>query len=216
MNAALLSKRTSSALFASTSTRSVTMLTLLPIAEMRLVSHRTRRACSSRFLCRAEEENKVRALWCDRITDRKGRKLGSRGERFLVFNLTLFSFTSTSSPLLQIEQPPPPPASPQRQQQPPSRRSSVLGDIVETTGATPLPEPESDDFFQGDGWEWLGSAAAVAVPALVLAAVAVGAFAAKTYDSGADSVLLPSSAEDRPAVMVPVEEFDRKVAEMSR
>ena len=79
-----------------------------------------------------------------------------------------------------------------------------------------MPEPESDDFFQGDKWEWLGSAAAVAVPALVLAAVAVGAFAARTYDSGADSVLLPASAEDRPAVVVPVEEFDRKVAEMSR
>lgn len=64
--------------------------------------------------------------------------------------------------------------------------------------------------------QWLGSAAAVAVPALVLAAIAVGAFAAKTYDSGADSVLLPASAEDRPAVVVPVEEFESKVREMQR
>ena len=116
----------------------------------------------------------------------------------------------------QTPPPPPPPPAAAAPPPPPSRRSSILGDIVETTGTTPFPEPEADDFFQGESWEWLGSAAAVAVPALVLAAVAVGAFAAKTYDSGADSVLLPASGEDRPAVVVPVEEFDRKVAEMSR
>ena len=116
--------------------------------------------------------------------------------------------------LFSKQNPTPPPSA--NAAPPPSRRSSILGDIVETTGTTPFPEPEADDFFQGDNWEWLGSAAAVAVPALVLAAVAVGAFAARTYDSGADSVLLPASGEDRPAVVVPVEEFDRKVAEMSR
>ena len=131
---------------------------------------------------------------------------------FLHLNLTLFFFSPFNFFLLGSKQPPPPPpASP-----PLSRRPSILGDIVETTGGSSLPEPESDDFFQGDSWEWLGSAAAVAVPVLLLAAVAVGAFAAKTYDSGADSVLLPASGEDRPAVVVPVEEFDRKVAEMSR
>ena len=140
---------------------------------------------------------------------------------FFFFNLTPFLFpastsTSTSSSLFLFskQNPTPPPSA--NAAPPPSRRSSILGDIVETTGTTPFPEPEADDFFQGDHWEWLGSAAAVAVPALVLAAVAVGAYAARTYDSGADSVLLPASGEDRPAVVVPVEEFDRKVAEMSR
>ena len=66
MTAALRSTRTSSALFASTSARSTTTATtMLPptIFESPLSSHRAcRRSCSPRFLCRAEEVNKVRML----------------------------------------------------------------------------------------------------------------------------------------------------------
>ena len=39
--------------------------------------------------------------------------------------------------------------------------------------------------------QWLGKLSFVLVPALVLVAVLVGAFAAKTYDSGATSYLAP-------------------------
>ena len=39
--------------------------------------------------------------------------------------------------------------------------------------------------------QWLGKLSFVLVPALVLLAVLVGAFAAKTYDSGATSYLAP-------------------------
>ena len=81
-----------------------------------------------------------------------------------------------------------------------SRRPSVFGTIIESYG--PLPDPASSDAFEGEAWEWVGTAASVAVPALALGAVAVGAFAAKTYDSGADALLLPASGEDRPAQIV--------------
>ena len=39
--------------------------------------------------------------------------------------------------------------------------------------------------------QWLGKLSFILVPALVLVAVLVGAFAAKTYDSGATSYLAP-------------------------
>ncbi len=39
--------------------------------------------------------------------------------------------------------------------------------------------------------QWLGKLAFVLVPLLVLLAVLVGAFAAKTYDSGASTFLAP-------------------------
>ena len=85
-----------------------------------------------------------------------------------------------------------------------TRRPSVFGTIIESDA--PLPDPEAGDPFEGESWEWVGSAASVAVPVLALAAVAVGAFAAKTYDSGADAMLLPSTGEDRPAQIVRIEE----------
>jgi hypothetical protein len=78
----------------------------------------------------------------------------------------------------------------------------VLGDIVET-GGDALPEPDAADFFEGDRWEWLGSVSSLFVPILIAAAVGVGLFAAKTYDTGADAVLMPASGEDRPAMIGP-------------
>lgn len=83
----------------------------------------------------------------------------------------------------------------------PQRRASVLGDIVESKDS--LPEPDAADFFEGDQWQWLGSVTSIAVPILIAGAVAVGIFAAKTYDTGADAVLLPASGEDRPALIAP-------------
>ena len=80
----------------------------------------------------------------------------------------------------------------------------MLGDIVESKAA--LPEPDAADFFEGDQWEWVGSVASIAVPVLIAAAVGVGLFAAKTYDTGADAVLLPATGEDRPALIAPAPE----------
>ena len=77
----------------------------------------------------------------------------------------------------------------------------MLGDIVESDGS--LPEPDAADFFEGDQWNWLGSASSIIVPVLIVAAIAVGVFAAKTYDTGADSVLQPAQGEDRPALIGP-------------
>jgi len=62
MNAALRSTRASSALSASTWTRSTTMPPPSPTSEMRFSSQRAYCSRSSRFLCCAEEKNKVRAL----------------------------------------------------------------------------------------------------------------------------------------------------------
>ena len=39
--------------------------------------------------------------------------------------------------------------------------------------------------------QWLGKLSFVLVPALILSVVLVGAFAAKTYDSGATTYLAP-------------------------
>ncbi len=80
----------------------------------------------------------------------------------------------------------------------------MLGDIVESKDS--LPEPEAADFFEGDQWEWLGSVSSIIVPVLIAAAVGVGLFAAKTYDTGADAVLLQSTGEDRPALIAPAPE----------
>lgn len=62
------------------------------------------------------------------------------------------------------------------------------------------------DPFEGEAWEWVGTLTSIAVPLLTITAVAIGLFAAKTYDAGADGVLVPASGEDRPAGIARVEE----------
>ena len=107
----------------------------------------------------------------------------------------------TPSPSLPQGGPPPAPVTITRQ--------SVFGEIIESSA--PQPEPGAPG-VEGAGWDWLGTAASVAVPVLALAGVAVAVFAAKTYDAGADGVLMPASGEDRPAVVVSAAEFDQAVA----
>lgn len=107
MNAALLSTRASSALWASTSARSTTASApttpTTPISKMRLASRGARQTGISRFVCRAEDESKVRTLLCGRIDKQKRKTLGKKkkkrraplpSHRLLLFN------SLTSSPFL--------------------------------------------------------------------------------------------------------------------
>jgi hypothetical protein len=57
--------------------------------------------------------------------------------------------------------------------------------------SVPIDVPESD-FWEGETWEWLGKSLFFGIPALVLLLVAVGGFAAKTYNEGA-TCALPAS-----------------------
>ncbi|DBA82908.1 TPA: hypothetical protein ACH3X1_006698 [Trebouxia sp. C0004] len=72
------------------------------------------------------------------------------------------------------------------------RETTVFGDLVDDDAQLQdIPEPGQQDFWEGEKWEWLGKLSFVLVPLLVLLAVLVGAFAAKTYDSGASTFLAP-------------------------
>ena len=46
--------------------------------------------------------------------------------------------------------------------------------------------PEGPDFWEGENWEWVENSAKFVVPALVVLAVAIGGFAANTYNGGAE------------------------------
>ncbi|KAL3152683.1 hypothetical protein ABBQ38_012278 [Trebouxia sp. C0009 RCD-2024] len=87
------------------------------------------------------------------------------------------------------------------------RESTVFGDLIDEEEKVPgirgIPPPGEKDFWEGDKWEWLGKLSFVLVPALILSVVLVGAFAAKTYDSGATTYLAPPSPEDATVKLIP-------------
>ncbi|CAL5223772.1 g6337 [Coccomyxa viridis] len=79
-------------------------------------------------------------------------------------------------------------------------RRQALGSIVIETNED-LPEPPEKDFWEGGAWEWFGKLTIAVVPLLIAAALGTGIFAAATYNTGADKVLLPAG-EDSPAQIV--------------
>ncbi|KAA6418147.1 MAG: hypothetical protein FRX49_11910 [Trebouxia sp. A1-2] len=84
------------------------------------------------------------------------------------------------------------------------KETTVFGDLVDDDAQLQdIPEPGQQDFWEGEKWEWLGKLSFVLVPLLVLLAVLVGAFAAKTYDSGASTFLAPPSPEDATVKLIP-------------
>lgn len=84
------------------------------------------------------------------------------------------------------------------------KETTVFGDLVDGEAQLQdIPEPGQQDFWEGEKWEWLGKLSFVLVPLLMLLAVLVGAFAAKTYDSGASTFLAPPSPEDATVKLIP-------------
>ncbi|KAK9805620.1 hypothetical protein WJX72_008546 [[Myrmecia] bisecta] len=80
------------------------------------------------------------------------------------------------------------------------RTSKAFGaEVEESTEA--LPEPQ-EDFWEGEGWEWLGKAFFFFVPALVLGAAAVGGFAAYTYNNDANVFLRSADSDDSTARLI--------------
>ncbi|KAL6767441.1 hypothetical protein ACKKBF_B35240 [Auxenochlorella protothecoides x Auxenochlorella symbiontica] len=60
-----------------------------------------------------------------------------------------------------------------------------------------LADAVDKDFWEGSNWELLGKAASITIPTLVVMALLVGIFAAKFYNSGANTFLeMPKGPDD--------------------
>lgn len=88
-----------------------------------------------------------------------------------------------------------------RRPQHPSDMRRILSCIAraspneEIEGSTVTSGDESKDFWEGETWEAVGKIAYFALPALIALGVAVGLFAANTYNEGA-TVFLESAKSD--------------------
>lgn len=84
-------------------------------------------------------------------------------------------------------------------------RAAAAGGVDKQDASSPSPRSPADapDFWENPAFDGLGQALQFAVPVLAAAALAVGLFAAKTYNGNATAYLVSARGEEAPAIIVP-------------